>query len=264
LSLCVSTCPTLGCSCREATIIAADNYDKLRAQMEIVERALTAAEDAVAFEAAIGPNILAFDLNIEAALPLRVRCDDDEVYLTDPTVLAVVDRIDGEMLDSIGALWCEGKGMPNPELRHQPPASFKGLAPKDAVAWQDAFLGLRGEMYLFDDRFYEAVDHYCVEPTCSCRDVSVEFYHGDTSAETFIGAIDVNAEGQGHLSDCIEGTALLRRLWSLFRRRHPRYRARFDARGVRMREFGELLTAHYTETHKPRVWVPTSRKRKRR
>jgi hypothetical protein len=264
LSLCVSTCPTAGCSCREATIIGADDNDKLRSQLEIVENTLATTENADTFEAAIGPNILVFDLNIDAALPLRVRCNDDELYLSDPTVLAVVDRIDGEMLDTIGALWFFGKGLPNPESVHQPPASIKGWAPQNAVAWEHAFLGCRHDMYLLDDRLYQAVDYYCVDPTCGCRDVSLEFYGCDITADTFIGAIDINAEGQGQPSDCVEETALIQRLWSRFQKRYPRYRTRFDARGIRMREFGELLTAHYAETHKPRVWVPTSRKRKKR
>jgi hypothetical protein len=266
LSLCVSTCPTPGCTCREATIIAADNYDELRRQMEIVESALSATMDAGAdaFEAAIGPNILAFDLNIDTGLPLRVRSDDDDPFVSDPTVLAVVDRFDGDLLDSVGAQWYAGKGLPNPELSHQPPASIKGWAPKDAVAWEDAFVGIRRDMYLLDDRLYEAVDQYCVNPTCNCRDVSVEFYDWDILGDPFIGAVDVNAEGDGHPSDCVGHTASVRQLWSLFKKRYPRYRARLDARGIRMREFGELLAAHYAETHKPRVWVPTSKKRKRR
>ncbi len=261
LLLWVSTCPEIECMCRGATIVAAHRRAELLMRVNVVSDALHRSKDADEFREKAGRDTLVFELDIETAVPMRVF---DESPLTDDRLLAVAEHIDGELLEQFGVLWQQGKGRVSPEVEAMRAVSSIDWAPGGLVAWQDAFRAVRRDIYIQDERTFEAEEFYCVAPDCDCREVVVEIYEMTALTDLLACVVTIDAAGVGRISQSPRGRKLGELLWSRFCQRHKRYRARFDARYPKMKAYGEALLAHYATQHKPQKWVPTSRKKKRR
>ena len=94
-----------------------------------------------------------------------------------PEARDVVDRIDGETLEELGRLWYRGKGWPDPEEKSRDASQIKveSWRPGEVVAWGEAMVGVRQDIFRFGERVFEAVDLYCVAEGCSCGEVVVDF-----------------------------------------------------------------------------------------
>ena len=86
-----------------------------------------------------------------------------------PEARDVVDRIDGETLEELGRLWYRGKGWPDPEekSRDAPQIKVESWKPGEVVAWSEAMVGVRQDIFRIGARVFEAVVLYCVAEGCS-------------------------------------------------------------------------------------------------
>src|SRR5262249_25009465 len=93
-----------------------------------------------------------------------------------PRVRAVVERLDGELLDEVGRLWYRGKGWPDPaeQRRAAKEIVLQGWRPGMSVSYNNVLEGLRQDLYEIGDRLYEATDVHCISPGCTCGEVAIE------------------------------------------------------------------------------------------
>ena len=154
-----------------------------------------------------------------------------------PQAREVVDRIDGEILETIGRLWYAGKGWPDPEEKRREAERIELPDWKrgDLVAWDEALVGVRQDMFRLGDRVFEAVDLYCVEQGCSCGEAVLEFAPMAPRGLPPPGAVRIDKSGQCTLEPTQERHGeRLEELWAAFQKRHPRYRERFARRAAVM------------------------------
>lgn len=114
------TCPTPGCDCRTATVLATTgDREGLTARGAPVRDAWL-RRDGHARAAAALADVTAFALDIDDGGVFPVAGNDPFApfdFDAHPEVRRIVDRIDGETLDAIARLWYRGKGWPDPEER---------------------------------------------------------------------------------------------------------------------------------------------------
>jgi hypothetical protein len=230
------TCPTPGCECRTATILSvAGNRDELLARGAPVKEAWLST-NGHADAAAELEGVTAFALSIDAALAFPLLGDEVEPLDLEANrgVREIVARLDGEVLDAIDRLWHLGKGSPEPEANAAERIEVEGWRAGDPVSWDDAFPGVRRDIYDGEERAFEAFEVYCVDRDCDCDQVFVDFIPlgGDVAEPP---GMVVVAEGEVELDPTRpDRGAQLERLWSAFRARHPRYLERFARRRVVM------------------------------
>ncbi len=51
----------------------------------------------------------------------------------------------------------------------------RGWQTGDLIAWNDLMVGLRQDLYVLDDRIFEASELHCPVPDCACGEVVVDF-----------------------------------------------------------------------------------------
>ena len=257
------TCPTPGCDCREAIVLATDDDDRdaLIAAGAPVRKAWLARES-YAKAAARLKSVAAFAVTI----------DDGEIYSVDgassfspfdfaahPEARDVIGRIDGEALEAFGRLWYRSKGWPNPddESLGSQPIKILSWKPGETVSWGESLVGVREDLYIVGDRLFEAVDHYCVEPDCDCGDVVLDFQPLTPRGAPPPGGVRVDRSGAATFELTHEKhRASVERLWTLFRMRHLGYRERFARRRAVMHGLaGRIVSAPENEIERrsPRV-----------
>jgi hypothetical protein len=154
-----------------------------------------------------------------------------------PEARHVVDDIDGETLEEFGRLWYRAKGWPDPEETSRQAAEIKveRWKPGEVVAWCEALVGVRQDIFRFGERVFEAVDLYCVAPSCSCGEVVIDFAPIVPRGAPTPGAVRVARTGTATLEPEHERHhERLAQLWAAFRLRHPRYVERFARRSTIM------------------------------
>ena len=116
-------------------------------------------------------------MDIDSAEVFSIQAGEPLNLAAHPRIADIATRIDGELLDSIGRLWYRGKGWPDPELEFRPAKAIAtmGWKPGELLAWDDVCKGLRQDIYVLDDRVYEAMELYCPVADCECGEVSVSF-----------------------------------------------------------------------------------------
>ncbi|MGA7121057.1 MAG: SEC-C metal-binding domain-containing protein [Polyangiaceae bacterium] len=234
------TCPTPGCDCRTAVVLSTggDRRELIARGAPVREawlrgeshsRAAAALDGVVAFAVDIDEGVVfpAYDENPFAVLD----------FVAHPEAREVVDRIDGEILETIGRLWYAGKGWSDPEEKRREAERIELPDWKrgDLVAWDEALVGVRQDMFRLGDRVFEAVDLYCVAPGCSCGEAVLEFAPIAPRGMPPPGAVRIDKSGQCTLEPTQERHGeRLQELWAAFQKRHPRYRERFARRAAVM------------------------------
>jgi SEC-C motif len=163
-----------------------------------------------------------------------------------PEARDVVDRIDGETLEELGHLWYRGKGWADPEekSREAPLIEVANWKPGEVVAWGEAMVGVRQDIFRYGERVFEAVDLYCVAPDCLCREVVLDFAPVAPRGAPAPGAVRVDKLGVATVEPEHEKhRQRLEQLWAGFQRRHPRYRERFARRSTVMQGFAGRIVA---------------------
>jgi hypothetical protein len=232
------TCPTPGCDCRTAVVLSTggDRRELIARGAPVREawlrgeshsRAAAALDGVVAFAVDIDEGVVfpAYDENPFAVLDFDAH----------PEAREVVDRIDGEVLETIGRLWYAGKGWPDPEEKNREAERIEMQDWKhgDLVAWGEALVGVRQDIFRLDDRVFEAVDLYCVAEGCSCGEAVLEFAPIAPRGVPPPGAVRIDKSGQAGLEPEQERhRERLEQLWAAFQKRYPRYRERFARRAA--------------------------------
>lgn len=172
--------------------------------------------------------------------PLRLRLDvytgelsgeqDHPIDLQDRRVSAIADALDGETLDALEALWRRQKGLPS--HAGQQKEKIEPWERGDLVYWDQVFEVDRPEGFLDSGRFVVALDMYCVNPSCDCREVSVAFHEGawpPQQALRSMGRVVASFDGKVTFEPkSPDDDSRLRGLWARYRRRHPRLRLLFN------------------------------------
>lgn len=224
----VELCTAQACDCRDVTLRSIGLDAGVALSSELAVDGLQTL-----FKAGQGMESL-IDLDLGTVAP-----DDYEgrTSLSGEWLAFLQSQVDGELLDLLHARWLRAKAMKSTEKTD--------WAARDAgalVGWHEAHPGDRSDHYVIDDVTYLADDLYCVNPGCTCNEVTVSF------AE-MVGPDDAKAIGSTriHLPD---GEALEREadpgkwsaidtLWNAVRARH-RGVQRFETRRQRMAELGRL------------------------
>ncbi len=156
---------------------------------------------------------------------------------------AVVERLDGEVLDGIGRLWYRGKGKPTPEARALAAEQIvvRGWKPGEVLVHDDVLGGVRADLYKLDGRLYEALDLYCVAPGCTCGEVIVDVATVMPRGGPPLGHVVVERSGAARLEPRGNGRERLEQVWTAFQKRHPSYRARLARRGAAMKEIAARI-----------------------
>ncbi len=250
------TCPVPGCECRSAVIVASRGGEG--ALLESAAAAKKILDEPSPqwglLGSAIREDCAVFALDIDTGTTTSV----DEVM---PGLLPVdrysglrelLDRVDGNVLEQLGRLWYRGKGRPDPETVHQPPGEVGGWEPGDEVSWDEAYFGVRQDLYVIGDRAYEAVELHCVTPDCDCGRVNVRFDDIE-SEETYVGVVTIERSGELGFELDDGPRELLDQLWAAYQKRHPNWRDRHARRYPRMMDFGRVLHAWYAAKTAPKV-----------
>jgi hypothetical protein len=238
----VDTCPTPGCSCRDAFVLATS-----AGRDALLKRAATAHEKlrlgASRVDVASGLHgVDTFLLDIDLVVALSP--EGEFLELEDhPRVRAVVEGLDGDVLDAIGRLWYRGKGWPDPEfqVREAKEIVIPGWRPGDMLAYDDVLTGLREDMCSFDDGLFEAVDLHCIKPGCACGEVFVGVEAHETRTNQRVGHVVVEPSGALRMEPKKGAEDRLEQVWAAFVKRHPRYRERFARRGAVLKELGSRV-----------------------
>ncbi len=236
----VDTCATPGCSCRDADFVAVsidvdDGFDpEVALATDVLHEKFAAA----------GMNAR---LDIDAGI---VEPDDYEgrVPLTADWARYLESQIDGELLDLLHEKWLQGKGWKPVEKTDWEPRE-----PATLVGWYEAHPSDREDLFDVDDRVFRAEDLYCVNPGCTCNEVTFVFSTRDAPD---LGSLRVRLPGIDIVSRDVKSrdAETLSRLWSAFSKRHRQLAGRMTDRQKTMR----ALAATHRQTHRAPTAPPTS------
>jgi hypothetical protein len=100
---------------------------------------------------------------------------EDPVTADNGRVLAwIADELNGEVLDRLYDEWLHAKGWRRRETHHE--GAWAGEWKSDTsrlVGWHEAFPDSRQDMYWLGGSVSLALDHYCINPGCTCSEVRV-------------------------------------------------------------------------------------------
>jgi hypothetical protein len=234
------TCPTPGCDCRTATILATNgDRDALIARGAPVRDAWLRRESHARAAAELA-DVTAFALDVDEGGVFPVAGDEPFAPFdldAHPEARDVVDRIDGETLDAIGRLWYRGKAWPDPEEKSlaAPQIKIENWKAGEVVSWGEALVGVRQDIYRFGKRVFEAIDLYCVAEGCDCGEVVLDFAPLVPRGAPDPGAVRVARSGPATFEpEHGKHHERLEQLWAAFQKRHPRFRDRFARRSAVM------------------------------
>lgn len=252
------TCSTVGCDCRTALVLSTggDRETLLARGAPIRDAWLRGQSHAKAAAAIEGVTAFAIDIDDGELFPAYSEDPFEALDLdAHPDARDVVDRIDGDTLEELGRLWYRGKGLPNPEetSRAAERIEVEDWEPSDMVAWDEAMVGVRQDVFRVGEHVYAAIDHYCASEGCSCGEVLVDFapvgVRGTALPTLLPGAVRVYKHGEATVEpEHEEHRERLEQLWSAFQKRHPRYRDRFARRAAVMQSLaGRIVGAPHAE-----------------
>lgn len=250
------TCRTPGCSCRTAVVLSTttgDRTDLLARGGPVRDAWLHGENHASAASKLTDVSAFALDIDNGQVLPVQAANPFEVLDLAaHPVVRAVVDRIDGELLDAIGRLWYRAKGWHDPEEKRRaaPGLEVRGWKAGELLAWNELLEGVRQDFYRIGDRSYEADELYCMIPGCGCGEVVVAFETIRPRGAPHPGRVRIAPSGATEMAPAKKerDRERLELLWDAFSRRHPRYVERFARRNAIMKELGaRLLAAAPTE-----------------
>lgn len=233
------TCPTPDCECRDALILATTDGREALLQRGAGVRAAWNSESSYKRVASQLTSVEAFILDLDAAEAFPPVGDEPLSLADHPRVRAVVERIDGEILDALGRLWYRGKGKPEPETRMRATKKIvlKGWCRGEMVGY-DEVCGVRQDVYLLDGKAFDALELYCPKSGCKCGTVAVNFERCDSRTRSFVGRVVIERSGATQIEPSLSGAGFLDRLWTEFQKRHPRCGKRFARREAMLKELG--------------------------
>jgi hypothetical protein len=171
---------------------------------------------------------------------------EDPETAEDARVLAwIADELDGELLDRLYDEWLHAKAWRRRDTHHEGAWAAEWKADMSRlVGWHEAFPDSRQDMYRIDGAVSLALDHYCINPSCTCREVRVALLAPRGSrAWTQFGDIlfDLDSVSATRLNAWTSSTApLLSAVRGALENRHDVFE-HFSARLARLKEVGAGL-----------------------
>jgi hypothetical protein len=225
------TCPTRGCSCRDAMVTVTSSGPSAAAELRArVLRTFAVARSHTALAQALDPDVPCALLDIDTGELGDLSGEGSPGHAA---FAELAGHVHGDMLDELGRMWFRGKRERVPEGDRKPLSTVSPWKPGDLVAFEDVFVPVREDMFILDGRAFLAVDNHCPEPTCECRQVIVEFV---PSRGKEVAAMRVQPDGscEPERGD----PERLHALWAAYVRRYPGFLERLRARTEIMRSFG--------------------------
>lgn len=242
----VHTCPMPKCECRFALVLAThEGREVLLERGAVIHEAWNAGAGYAGVAAKLN-DLIVFHVDIDTAETFLPNGDEPLDLAEHPHIGAIVERMDGDLLDSIGRLWYRGKGRPEPRQQVLLATQVKmhGGQRGEMVAWDDVCTGVRQDYYVLEGgRLYEAAEMYCPVPDCECGEVVVAFETRVPRGAPPPGGVIVQRSGATKLEPSKNGRDRLEQLWDAFRKRHPRYLARFACRYPTIKSIGARIVA---------------------
>ena len=160
----VDLCTQPKCSCRDVGLLA-------------VERDVAPGEHELGISSDELGALLAGPLAMNARLGLDVGLVEPDVYegrvpLAPDWVDFVQAQVDGDLLDRLHDGWLRSKGLRPRRLDEVPRPK---LAAGDLLGWYQAYPDDRRDKYLLRDALFMAEELYCVNPTCTCAEATIDF-----------------------------------------------------------------------------------------
>lgn len=240
----VLTCPTSGCECRSALVLAThEGRDRLLERGAAVHEACNTHGGYFQVAAKLD-NLTVFCLDIDSAEVYSPLGNEPLDPAAHPHISNIAARIDGDLLDSIGRLWYRGKGWPDPEqnILNAREITIKGWQRGELLAWDDVCTGVRQDIYPRAGRVYAAVEMYCPIPECECDEVTVLFEPLMPRGAPLPGRVVVRLSGATSMEPTNnKSESRLQELWAAFRMRHPAYLERFARRYPILKRVGARI-----------------------
>jgi hypothetical protein len=86
----------------------------------------------------------------------------------------IADELDGKLLDRLYDEWLHAKAWRRRETPHEGAWLDEWRSdPGMLVGWHEVFPDSRQDMYVIDGAVTLVLDHYCINPTCTCQEVRV-------------------------------------------------------------------------------------------
>jgi hypothetical protein len=86
----------------------------------------------------------------------------------------IADELNGELLDRLYDEWLHAKAWRRRDTHHDGAWADEWRSNMGRlVGWHEAFPDSRQDMYRIDGSVSLALDHYCINPSCTCREVRV-------------------------------------------------------------------------------------------
>ena len=237
-------CRMEDCDCRLAMILTtSDGRAALLERGAALHRAWHAGSDFTR----VGSQMTDLDiflLNIDSVDAFLVGSQTPLDVTSHPHVRAVLDRLDGEVLDAIGRFYDHSRGKEDRATRAVAAKKIvlAGWSRGDMVEY-GSLGGARRDLYHLDGKLFEAHESYCPTSKCTCGEVIVGFEQCQPGDATDAGHVTVHQSGGLQFAPSTGGKDQLDRLWSAFRQRHPRYRQRLARRDAWMKSLGSRLVA---------------------
>jgi hypothetical protein len=233
------TCRTPGCQCRTAKIMAShDGEQALLRYQDVFDEAMQSGQSCTLDASA---DLILFDLDIDSANVFALRGTTPLDLARHPAIGEIAKRINGDVLESLGRQWYRNKGWPDPEeaALRAPTIEVKGWKRGQRLGWDEACHGVRIDLYEIDGVIYDAIDFYCLIPSCTCDKVVIHFAAPDGIESP--GDVIVHLSGKIEMNSSKRGHALLGRLWARYRQRHTDHLARLSRRYETMKSVGERV-----------------------
>lgn len=225
------TCPTRGCSCRDAMVTVSTAGPAAAAELRSrVLQTFAAARSHAALARALDPDVPCALLDIDTG---ELGDLSGEGTPGHAAFAELAGHVPGEVLDELGRMWFRGKHERVPEGDRKPLSAVSSWKPGDLVAFEDAFVPVRMDTFIVGGHAFLALDHHCPEPSCECRQVIIEFVRRGKAVAAMRVQPDGRCEPERGNPD------LLPALWAAYVHRYPRFLERLRVRTEIMRSFGQ-------------------------
>ena len=245
------TCSMPDCDCRSALLVI--GLHGREALLEQARRVGAAWRDGAGYadvaDQLDGVEVFNIDIDtVEVSSPTH----DAALLLDDhPRVRAVVERLDGDLLDAIGRLWYRGKGLPDPVAQHRAARELvvRGWKPGEMLAHDEMLGGVRADLYKLGGRLHEVLDLHCVKPGCTCGEILLDIQTVMPRGGPHLGHVRLDRSGALSIEPNSRHPQRFADVWAAFQKRHPSYRDELARRGALVQEVAARIVP---DTRAPR------------
>lgn len=220
------TCSMPDCECRSALLVVGSHgREALLEHARCVDAAWRDGKDYAAVAAALD-NVEVFHIDIDTVEASSATLDAVLLLEEHPRIRAIVDRLDGEVLEALGRLWYRGKGLPDPVAQHRAARALpiRDYKPGEMIAHDEVLGGVRDDVYKLDGRLYEVLDLHCAKPGCPCGEVILDFQTVVPRGGPHLGDVRIHGSGAVTLAPNSRHPQRFADVWAAFQKRHPSFR----------------------------------------